>query len=92
MLSLLLPCKLPLQEQSIRPVYDYTGLKITQSTHINCRSAQCFCCDAYCKIPIQIYVFLIELPLNRRKLLRPSKSEVQGLILKAVDTIGNYSK
>ena len=49
----------------------FWGLKITHGTHRNCCSAQCFCCGALCKIPIQTYIFSIEVPLYQRKVVAP---------------------
>ena len=53
----------------------YSGLQITHSTHSNCHGALCFGCGALFKVPIQIHIFLIEVPLTKGKLLC-FKSEV----------------
>ncbi len=57
-----------------------SGLEITNGTHSNCRGALCFCCDAICKVPIQIYIFLIyiECPLPVGKL--PCLPQIQDPI------------
>ena len=54
---------------------------LTHGTHSNRRSALCFCCGALCKVPIQIYIFLMQVLLTGGKLACPFKTEVQGLRL-----------
>ena len=44
----------------------------------------CFCCNALCKVPIQIYNFLIDMPFTRGKLSCPFKSEAHSLVYKSV--------
>ena len=52
--------------------------KKNHGTHSNCCGALCFYCDALCKVPVKIYIFLIQV-LLRGKFMCPFKSEVQGL-------------
>ena len=54
----------------------HPGLDITQRTHSDSCGALCLCCGAMYKVPVKIYIFLINVHLTRGKLLCPFKIEV----------------
>ena len=47
-------------------ISDYVaGFEIIQCTHSNCCGALCFCYGALCKVPVQIHICLMKVPLER---------------------------
>ena len=46
-------------------------LIITPASHSNCCGTLCFCCGALCKVPIQSYLFLIEVLPYQREIAVP---------------------
>ncbi len=53
-------------------------LEISHGTHSDCRGALCFCCGAFCKVPIQIYIFLIECSLPEINCRAPSRAKFKA--------------